>query len=670
MDDYGYFRHSEILINISGISDKEPIQVTFLQGKEALSSLYTFRLGVQTKNNILAADKVFGKLVLLTLTAKTEKKQYKNYKTGYISAIEMLKRPQWNAEMFQYYYEIELVPKFAFLQYHQDCRVFKNKNCTEIITAIFEEHGFSASNDYALNTTNSLAKTPFPVCVQYQESDFQFIQRLMAFCGMFYFFKHSDSKQQLMIMDNNRSLDKCDMEAPPYLINGQNPETDLMAGFYNLFFQSTLPEINIGCNSYDAMDPTKYLFAKSEASGSTISKNYLSSHKQFGTFISDTQLNTSALNQQQATVLFNERKTLAKKIRSECTLLTVSVGHTFETKNTNFKTYLGADCADKYVISEINYNIRLNSNQQKHNQIHLFYFDISAFPAAEPVPPLSPAAVPPSPVIGVIHHAFVVDKEGGTQADDTNAVADEFGMPYIGLHWDQTVRNQANPKKFTALNTIFPRPAGFFDVPHPGETVKAQFSDWHSLPYVLGSTGDNKNYKFPVQDVKTQSKIMSRPPTNDLKNVNQILFEDKQKNQNLFLDLPCQFNINAAKESDSPKFILSVDKKGNLSIEAASVVIKTTKGDISFNSAANIVLEAAKAITINAGSSMSIKAKTSLEQQAGTSMNIQAKTSMDQQAGTTMSIKANATMNVKAAATATVDGGGMLTLKGGLIKEN
>ena len=154
MSDYGCLRRCKALIHIAGLSDKEPMQITSLQGKESLSSLYSFRLSVQTKNNILTADKVFGKLVTVIMVAKTAKKEYQNYKTGYIASIEMRKQPQQRNNVFRYYYEIELVPKFAFLQYHHDCRVFKNKNCTEIISAIFQEHGFTASTDYLINTKN------------------------------------------------------------------------------------------------------------------------------------------------------------------------------------------------------------------------------------------------------------------------------------------------------------------------------------------------------------------------------------------------------------------------------------------------------------------------------------------------------------------------------------
>ena len=256
MSDYGCFRGCKVLVNIAGISDKEHLHVIALQGKESLSSLYSFRLSVQTKNNILAADKVFGKLVTLTLTARTGKKEHQNYKTGYISNIEMLKQSKYDNPVFQYRYEIELVPKFAFLQYHHDCRIFKNKNCTEIIAAIFKEHGF-ASSDYLINTKNSLAKTPFPLCVQYQESDFQFIQRLMAACGLFYFFKHDKAQQKLMILDNNNAAEQCKMDSPPYLIDGPEQNNAILAGFYNLYFQSSLPEINTRCSSYDDIGPNK-----------------------------------------------------------------------------------------------------------------------------------------------------------------------------------------------------------------------------------------------------------------------------------------------------------------------------------------------------------------------------------------------------------------------------
>ena len=276
------------------------------------------------------------------------------------------------------------------------------------------------------------------------------------------------------------------------------------------------------------LDPTKFLFSKSDAAKDRIRKSYLSSHPQFGTFISNTQLKTSALNQQQATSHFNQRKSKTKQIRTQSTLPAIAVGCTFTTSNPNFKSYLGPECADKYFIHEITYDIQLNKGDHKElENVHIWSFEVLAIPAKNPAPTVNPAHIPPSPVLGVIHHAYVVDKEGRTKADSTNAITDQYGMPYIGLQWDQTVRSKPNPKQYTAVSTIFPRPGGFFDTPHPGETVKVQFSDWHSLPYLLGSTGDNKVFKFPVKNTKTQTALLSRPPTSDLKKASQILFDDK-----------------------------------------------------------------------------------------------------------------------------------------------
>ena len=78
-----------------------------------------------------------------------------------------------------------MVPWLWFLSQTSDCRIFQNKTVPEIIIQIFQEFGFRDFRNAFQSTYE-----PREVVVQYRESDFNFISRLMEQAGIFYFFEH------------------------------------------------------------------------------------------------------------------------------------------------------------------------------------------------------------------------------------------------------------------------------------------------------------------------------------------------------------------------------------------------------------------------------------------------------------------------------------------------
>ena len=68
----------------------------------------------------------------------------------------------------------------------------------EILKEIFDQH--SSVADVKFELTESY--TPWVYCVQYRESDFDFVSRLMENEGIYYFFKHHEGRHTLVIADS------------------------------------------------------------------------------------------------------------------------------------------------------------------------------------------------------------------------------------------------------------------------------------------------------------------------------------------------------------------------------------------------------------------------------------------------------------------------------------
>ncbi len=98
-------------------------------------------------------------------------------------------------------YQVRMIPSLWLLSLRQDCRVFQDKSVIEIVQTVLGEHELSQSVEFRLQRNYPTME----FCAQYQESDFDFISRLLEQEGLFYFFEHSRTKHTLIVADDRAS---------------------------------------------------------------------------------------------------------------------------------------------------------------------------------------------------------------------------------------------------------------------------------------------------------------------------------------------------------------------------------------------------------------------------------------------------------------------------------
>lgn len=96
-------------------------------------------------------------------------------------------------------YRLRLVSWLHLLSLRSDCRLFQDMDVAQIVSAVFDGAGISR-NSYQLHLQQSYEKRA--TCVQYQETDFDFVARLLRQAGIFYFFEHGRDGQVLMLGDS------------------------------------------------------------------------------------------------------------------------------------------------------------------------------------------------------------------------------------------------------------------------------------------------------------------------------------------------------------------------------------------------------------------------------------------------------------------------------------
>jgi type VI secretion system secreted protein VgrG len=107
------------------------------------------------------------------------------------------------------HYRIEVAPWFWFLKLKSNCRIFQAKSAPDIVQEIFDEAKaiFPESVKYRLALSGSY--TAMDYCVQYRESDFNFVSRLLEQEGIFYFFEYDMGEHVLVLGDSPSASQPC-----------------------------------------------------------------------------------------------------------------------------------------------------------------------------------------------------------------------------------------------------------------------------------------------------------------------------------------------------------------------------------------------------------------------------------------------------------------------------
>ncbi len=161
--------------------------ITGLKAAEEISHLFDFRVTlVSAVTNDVKFDKIIGQSVTVEMRLINGDKRFFN---GIVKRFSQGRRD----ENFLHF-KAEIVPKFWFLTKKVRSRTFQHLTIPDIIKQVL----VGLDVNYDLTGTYK----PRDYCVQYRESDFDFVSRLMEEEGIYYFFNHSDGNHQLMVSDN------------------------------------------------------------------------------------------------------------------------------------------------------------------------------------------------------------------------------------------------------------------------------------------------------------------------------------------------------------------------------------------------------------------------------------------------------------------------------------
>src|SRR5579863_2826692 len=177
------------LIKLTTPLGEDALIVTRLRGREAISELFHFELTAVWQD---AAPMNFKAILGKSVTIKFDFEDPPRYVNGIVQSVESGIRDRFH-NLTQY--TLHIVPNTWMLTHSVQSRIFQQKSVTDIIQKVITDRGYSSTFKIATQATYQ----PRDYCVQYRETDFAYISRLMESEGIYYYFQHDETEHTLAV---------------------------------------------------------------------------------------------------------------------------------------------------------------------------------------------------------------------------------------------------------------------------------------------------------------------------------------------------------------------------------------------------------------------------------------------------------------------------------------
>lgn len=595
------------------------------------------------------------------------------------------------AERF-FHYRAVIVPALWELTKSSDCRIFQAMTAPEMVQDILRRSGLT---DFELRLSDEYAKSEY--CVQYRETHFDFISRLMEHEGIAYHFRHTEERCLLVLGDDRGAYDSAsDFASLSYhAVTGESPEVDTVY-FWEMVHQVLPTEFALKDFNFEV--PRNPLFGLAQVSreyGTNAGKifDYPGEHSDFG------------LGERLAQTRLDELQSNAFVAIANTGCLALSAGALF-----TLTDHPRIDQNREYLVTWL--KLTYDAGEFSSDQFGLTKSDCS-FRAIPSDTRFRPTRITRKPFVQGPQTAMVV---GPTNEE---IYTDSFGRVKLYFHWDRhSAADESSSCWVRVSQGATGKGWGMISLPRVGQEVIVEFLEGNpDRPIVTGRVYNGINkvpYSLPKN--KTISTLKSNS-TQDGAGFNEIRLEDKKGEEQIFIhgeknhDVGIKNNVyewvgndrhlvikknqtehvgNNRSETIDADHVEKIGKArhlkvagkeakkvdGSLSLTVKGDAIEVFKANHSEQTAAdyylkadNIVIEAMTNITIKVGeSSIAIEAggiaiKTSGE------IKVESTGSTEVKATGPLKLRSSATAEMKSPAT-TLKGDMMTTIKGGMVMIN
>ncbi len=498
---------------------EDQLKFRSMHGSEGLSQLFEFEVDLLSPSASIDLKSVLGKpLTLEILTAGTQPR----FLNGQVVRFSMIGREGDTSR--HTVYRATVRPWLWYLTRSSDNKIFQNKSVVEILEEVFGDYGF------AFEKKLSGSYRQWEYCVQYNESDFAFVSRLMELEGIYYYFRHEKNQHTLVLADDAGAHEAMpgyetidhfaadrDISEDLEVIRDWQPSEEVRSGRYTVDdFNFTTPKgdlVNARSQprGHDNADYERY--------------EWLGDYPQAGD------------GEHYARVRLEESQALAQRSVGRATVRGLAPGGTFTMRNAP-----RSDDNREYLVVAVDYALR-EGGYASGAAPGEYNFDFVVQPSAQA---FRAQRHTPVPRTSGPQTATVVGPEG------EEIWTDQYGRVKVQFHWDRYGQRNENSSRFVRVSHLWAgeRFGGVF-TPRIGQEVVVDFIGGRAdRPVIVGRVYNaDQMPPFSLPGEATKSGIVTRSSKGGSSaNANAFVFEDQMGAEQILLH--AERNLDVEVEGD------------------------------------------------------------------------------------------------------------------------
>ena len=651
------FMQKQRLIQFDTPLGKDALLLRDFSGHEGISQLFRFSLNVLSENHTISFKDIVGKQVTLHLHLSGDEQRHWN---GFVSRFASI----GGDNRFSYYHA-EVVPWLWFLTRTADCQIFQQKTIPEIIKKVFQDHGFQ---DFQDRTQASYPQREY--VVQYRETAFNFVSRLMEECGIFYFFEHEQSTHKLILADKPQAHKNCPVQhkvrfnytpgstlLQEDVLKSWGAEQQLRPGKYAL-------------TDYNFQTPNTSLMSNVQTVAAIGGNTKYEIYDYPGIHINKSEGDTVTK------LRMEEEEAIHHLISGSGNCRSFASGYKF-----NLDEHSRKDQNGDYVLTEVTHSASVGdsysgSGNGSSGETYTNHF--TCIPAAVP---FRPQRVTPKPVVQGPQTAVVVGPAG------EEIYPDKYGRVKVQFFWDRLGKKNENSSCWVRVSQPWAgKNWGAVNIPRIGQEVIVDFLEGDpDRPIITGRVyNDDQMPPYPLPDHKTRSTFMSRSTKGGSSpNYNELRFEDKKGSEQIFFN--AERDMDHRVEHDSREYIgndrslivhlnqrelVQGDKHGHVNGVHQEKIDKDMSHEVLANRMEKVGQDMSLEVGSNRrekiGSDMSLTVGSNRMEQVGSNFSIQVGADSKENVGGSRSLQVGTDRHEKIGTVYAVEAGQEIHLKGGM----
>ena len=510
------------LLSIDTPLGKDVLLLEGLRGHEGISRLFSFELEVLAYNNdSISFRDIVGQNVTISIQLPDGTPRYIN---GYVSRFSQ----GGTDERFFTHYHAQIVPWLWFLTRHADCRIFQNMAAPDIISQVFGLFSFAKFRN-SLNATHPTLE----YCVQYRETAFNFVSRLMEQFGMFYYFDHSTEGQHtLVVADSSSGLKACPGSPFSYrTVVGGLKNTEVVDAWH---VRQELETGKYTVTDYNFVTPSTSLLAGKPTIVDVSPNHSLEIFDYPGLH------NTLDQGTTVAKVRMQEEEAGYMVVTGSANCRGFASGYTFELQNHD-----RADQNTTYLLTEVQHVASVGSTYTAGNEATEHYSN--HFTCIPSTVTYRPARLTLKPFVQGPQTAMVVGKSG------EEIWVDQYGRVKVQFYWDRLGQKNENSSCWIRVSQPWAgKNWGAMFIPRIGQEVIVSFLEGDPDRPIITGRVYNAEQMPPgaLPDRQTVSGIRTRSTKGGGEHDANVIAFDDEKGQEVFY-MRAQKNMAVRVEHDS-----------------------------------------------------------------------------------------------------------------------